>query len=133
MFTGQIQPEPISNRADWIAPFFAQVIIDGVIVNILNPDIGFDCVVTIRGNGDHHGFGFGDFYGGCDGILITASVANGKVIASMGDDGAGFEWSFFKSDLSVLRPGTYRFGVKTTTNGEVKDLIDGTLAVIEGN
>lgn len=135
MFTGQIQFEPISNRADWIGPFFAQIILDdGTIANILNPDVGFDCVVTIRGDGNHHGFGFGDFYGGCgNGVLITASIANGKVIASMGDDGAGFEWSFFKSDLSCLRPGTYRFGVKTTTNGEVKDLIDGTIAVIEGN
>lgn len=131
MFTGQIQNEPISNKADWIAPFFAQIVTDGVIVNILNPDIGFDCVVTIRGNGDHQGFG--GFYDGCNDVLITASVANGKVIASMGDDGAGFEWSFFESDLRCLRPGTYRFGVKTTTNGEVKDLIDGTLAVIEGN
>lgn len=131
MFTGQIQNEPISNKADWIAPFFAQVVTDGVIVNILNPDIGFDCVVTISGDGNHYGFGFGD--GFCNGPLITASVANGKVIASMGDDGAGFEWSFFADDLRCLRPGTYRFGVKTTTNGEVKDLIDGTLAVIEGN
>jgi hypothetical protein len=133
MFTGQIQPEPISNKADWITPFFAQIILDdGTIANILNPDVGFDCVVTIRGDGNYQGFG--DYYGGfCNGVLITGSIANGKVIASAGDDGPGFQWTFTKDDLAILHAGTYRFGIKTTTNGQVMDLVDGTIAVIEGN
>lgn len=128
MYQGQI--DTISNRADWVAPFFAQIVTDGVIVNILNPDIGFDCVVTISSH-RHDGFGLDGFGGG--GVLIMASVANGKVVASAGDDGPGFQWSFTKDDLKPLCAGSYHFGVKTTTNGQVMDLIDGTLAVIEGN
>lgn len=128
MYQGSI--DTISNRADWIAPFFAQIVIDDVIVNILNPNVAFDCVVTIKGP-HHSGFGNGDF---CFGnIVIIASISNGKVIASAGDDGPGFQWSFTAADLTPLRPGTYRFGIKTTTNGQVMDLFDGTLAVIEGN
>lgn len=129
MYQGQI--DTISNRADWTGPF-CQIVTDGTIVNILNPDIAFDCVVTIRGH--RHGVGLGNYYGGFgEGILITGSIANGKVIASAGDDGPGFQWSFTSDDLKILRPGSYHFGIKTTTNGQVMDLVDGTLAVIEGN
>lgn len=119
MFTGQI--DQISNRADWIAPFFAQIVTDGEILNILNPDIGFDCEVTISDlECRHHRH-------------IIGSISNGKVIASAGDDGPGFQWPFVADDLKCLRAGTYHFGIKTTTNGQVMDLVDGTLAVIEGN
>lgn len=127
MYQGQI--DTISNCADWTGPF-CQIVTDGTIVNILNTDIAFDCVVTIRGH-RHHGFGL-DGFGG-DGVLITASISNGKVIAAAGDDGPGFQWSFTADDLKPLRAGSYHFGVKTTTNGQVMDLVDGTLAVIEGN
>lgn len=132
MYQGQI--DTISNRADWTGPFCQIVLDDGTIANILNPDIAFDCVVTISGDGNYHGFGFGDYYGGfCSHARVVGSIANGKVIAAAGDDGPGFQWSFVAADLACLRPGSYRFGVKTTTNGQVVDLIDGTLAVIEGN
>jgi hypothetical protein len=130
----QRQIDTISNRADWPGPFVQLLNDDGTILNILNTDVAFDCVVTISGNGDYHGFGFGDYYGGfCGGARVVGSIANGKVIASLGDDGAGFQWMFVADDLRSLRAGSYRFGVKTTTNGQVVDLIDGTLAVIEGN
>ena len=118
MYTGQI--DLISNRADWTGPFVQLVNdSDGSIIDILNPSIGFDCSVYIK-NID-----------GCQRVLGT--IANGKVIASSGDDGPGFQWKFKWTDLSGLCSGTYRFGIKTTTNGEVNDLYDGTLGMIEGN
>jgi WD40 repeat protein len=118
MFTGQIAQ--ISNRADWISPF-CQLIdeSDNSVINILNADIGFDCSVYIRDDD------------GC--YRVIGSISNGKVIISSGDDGPGFQWSFSRDDLHCLRAGTYRFGVKTTANGKQDDLIDGTVAVIEGN
>lgn len=132
MYQGQI--DTISNRADWIGPFTQIVADDGTILNILNTDVAFDCVVTISGDGNHQGFGFGDFYGGfCNHARVVGSIANGKVIASAGDDGPGFQWVFAAADLKSLRAGSYRFGIKTTTNGQVFDLVDATLAVIEGN
>ena len=115
MFTGQI--DTISNKADWTGPFMQIVDHDsGSIINILNPSVGFDCSVCIK---DEHG---------CQKVLGT--IANGKVIASPGDDGPGFQWSFKKADLQCLCPGTYHFGIKTTTNGEPNDLFDGTVVVI---
>lgn len=132
MYQGQI--DTISNRADWTGPFCQIVLDDDTIVNILNTDVAFDCVVTICGEGGYHGFGYGDFYGGFNSrAQVVGSIANGKVIAAAGDDGPGFQWLFTKDDLSCLRPGTYRFGVKTTTNGQVLDLVDAKLVVIEGN
>ena len=119
MFTGQI--DTISNRANWTGPF-CQIVdkSEGSIINILNTDIGFDCSVYIK-EYHHHWH------------RIIGSIENGKVIVSSGDDGPGFQWSFTEDDVRCLWPGTYRFGVKTTTNGEVNDLVDGTLVVIEGN
>lgn len=119
MFTGQI--DTISNKADWTAPYFAQLIddSDNSVINIMNADIGFDCSVYIKD------------MDGCQRVLGT--IASGEVIVSSGDDGPGFQWAFEASRLSCLCAGTYRFGIKTTANGEVKDLVDGTIAVIEGN
>jgi hypothetical protein len=120
MYQGPI--DVISNKADWIGPF-VQLIddSDSSIINILNVSVGFDCSVYIK---DLEPFG-------CQRVL--GSIANGKVIASSGDDGPGFQWSFEASDLSSLCAGTYEFGIKTTTNGEVNDILVGTIAVIEGN
>lgn len=118
MFTGQI--DTITNRADWTGPF-CQIVddSDGSIVNILNPSIGFDCSVYIE---DEHG---------CQ--IVLGSIANGKVIAAAGDDGPGFQWSFVANDFSGLCAGTYRFIIKTTTNGEVNDLMVGSIAVLRGH
>lgn len=117
-YTGQI--DQISNRADWTGPF-VQLIddADGSVINILNVDAGFDCSVYIKD------------MDGCQRVLGT--ITNGKVIASSGDNGPGFQWHFTKSDLSGLCAGTYRFGIKTVANGETNDPFDGTIAVIEGN
>jgi hypothetical protein len=118
MYQGQI--DVISNKADWIGPF-VQIVddSDNSIINILNVDVAFDCSVYIKD------------LDGCQRVI--GSIANGKVIASAGDDGPGFQWSFEASDLSSLCAGTYEFGIKTTTNGDVNDLMVGTIAVIEGN
>lgn len=127
MFTGQIAE--ISNRADWTGPFCQLVNEDdGSIINLLNQDVAFDCSVYIKLLRRH-----ADYYAWHVDPIIIGSIANGKVIASQGDDGAGFQWKFLESDLRCLHPGTYRFGVKTTTNGEVNDLVDGTLVIVEGN
>lgn len=119
MYTGQIAA--ISNKADWNAPFFVQLIdnSDGSIIDILNPDVAFDCSVYIND------------MSGCQRVIGT--IANGKVIASSGDDGPGFQWAFSESDLQCLCAGTYRFGIKTVTNGETNDPFDGTIAIVEGN
>jgi hypothetical protein len=118
MFTGQIAK--ISNKADWTSPFVQLVDnSDGSIINILNADVAFDCSVYIK-----------DMEGN---DLAVATIANGKVIASSGDDGAGFQWQFLVADLSDICAGTYRFGIKTETNGEVNDVCDGTIWIIEGN
>lgn len=118
MYTGQI--DFISNRADWTGPF-CQIIDnnDGSIINILNTDVAFDCSVYIENE--------------CGWRMITGSIENGRVIASDGDDGPGFQWSFVAADLQCLQHGSYRFIVQTTTNGEVNDLIVGTLGIVRGN
>lgn len=119
MFIGQI--DTISNKADWTAPFFVQLIndSDGSIINILNVDVGFDCSVYIKDMED------------CQRVL--GSISTGEVIVSEGDDGAGFQWAFEESSLSCLCAGTYKFGIKTTANDDVQDIVLGTIAVIEGN
>lgn len=122
MYQGQIAE--ISNQADWFAPFFVQLVddTDDSIINILNPAIGFDCTVEIA---DYN----------CDWWrpLVSASIADGNVIAEAGDTGPGFLWNFSRDTLSRLCPGTYKFGIKTTTNGEVIDVMVGLLVVIGGN
>lgn len=119
MYTGQI--DQISNKADWSAPYFVQLVddSDGSIINILNSEIGFDCSVYIKDMDN------------CQRVL--GSISTGEVIVSSGDDGAGFQWSFEASRLSCLCAGTYKFGIKTTANSDVQDTVLGTLAVIEGN
>jgi len=119
MFTGQV--DVISNKETWISDFIQLVDEDDNVVNILNEDIGFDCTVYIKDDD------------GC--LLVTGSIDDGKVVVSESDveDEPGFQWQFEVSDLTNLCAGNYRCGVKTTSNGEVKDLILGTLAVLEGN
>jgi hypothetical protein len=46
--------------------------------------------------------------------------------------GPGFQWQFEDTDLSSLCAGTYRLGAKVTIDGFIVDLIDGTIAVVEG-
>jgi hypothetical protein len=132
MYRGQIAE--ISNAADWVAPFFVQLVddTDGSIINILNPDIGFDCVVSIgcgpRGACDDYEFE------NCNWTpIISASIAAGTVIVESGDTGPGFQWSFTRDQLACLCSGTYKFGIKTTTNDEVNDIVIGSIVVVGGN
>jgi len=121
MFTGQV--EVISNKATWVSDFeqFVNEDDNNAVLNILNPDIGFDCSVYIKTESGHQ--------------LVTGSIADGKVIASASDviDEPGIQWVFSKDDLSVLCAGTYLCGVKVTANNQISDVILGSIAVIEGN
>lgn len=118
MYQGQI--DVISNKADWIGPFVQLTDdLDGSIINILNVDIGFDCSVYIKD------------LEGCQRVL--GSIDSGEVVVADGDDGPGFQWSFEASRLNCLSAGTYEFGIKTTANDEVQDLVIGEVVVVGGN
>lgn len=119
MYIGQLGV--ISNREDWVSDF-TQLIDedDGSIINILNPDIGFDCSVYIADENNCR-------------RLSPATIADGGVVVTAGDDGPGFQWTFRETALQGLCAGTYRCGVKVTANGQISDVIVGSIAVIEGN
>lgn len=114
MYTGQLAV--ISNKATWLfdgVEVFDDA--DDTTTDLSNPALIVDIVVTIKD------------MNGC--TRATASIANTKVTIP----GPGFQWQFEVSDLSCLCAGTYKLGVKVTTNGFVIDVIIGTVAVIEGN
>jgi hypothetical protein len=125
MFTGQV--DVISNKATWASKSYTLVDSDDdTETDLTGPALNLDIVVTISGLAPStHDYGI--INTSC--ILATASIANGKVSVP----GPGFQWQFEVSDLSSLCAGTYRLGVKITINGFVTDLIDGTIAVLEGN
>lgn len=122
MFTGQIAA--ISNKATWASPVCELVDEDdGTTTDLTVGTV--DIVVTIKGQSSS----CCDYGSLNSDVLATASIANGKVTIP----GPGFQWQFEVSDLSNLCAGTYGLGAKVTINGFVTDLIDGTIAVIEGN
>jgi len=125
MYTGQVAV--ISNKATWQSPV-CELIDDvtGTATDLTDPALTVDIVVTIRAMCAR----FCD-YGTIvsDRVIATASIANTKVTIP----GPGFQWQFEVADLSGLCAGTYRLGVKVTIDGFVNDLIDGTIAVVEGN
>lgn len=124
MYTGQVAV--ISNRATWQSEVCELVDeADGTTTDLTNPDLSLDIVVTIRGMNCRS-----DDYGSNNTTaLVIGSLANGKVTVP----GPGFRWQFEVADLSGLCAGTYRLGAKVTINDFVVDLIDGTVAVVEGN
>lgn len=124
MYTGQVAQ--ISNKATWQSDVCELVDDgDGTTTDLTNPALSLDIIVTIRGMNCRS-----DDYGSNNTTaLVIGSLANGKVTVP----GPGFRWQFEASDLSGLCAGTYRLGAKVTINDFVVDLIDGTIAVIEGN
>jgi hypothetical protein len=124
MFTGQV--DVISNKATWASKNYVLVDDDGTETDLTDPDLNLAIVVTISALSS-----LTREYGTIDPtcILATASIDNGKVSVP----GPGFQWQFEVSDLTALCAGTYRLGVKVTINDFVTDLIDGTIAVLEGN
>ena len=124
MYTGQVAV--ISNKATWQSDVIELVDdVTGTATDLTDPALTVDIVVTIRGINCRS-----DDYGVVTSTaLSTASIANGKVSIP----GPGFQWQFEVLDLSNLCAGTYRLGVKVTIDGFVNDLIDGTIAVVEGN
>lgn len=115
MFTGQVAV--ISNKATWLSDVVELVDdADGTTTDLSDGAITVDVVVTIKD------------IKGCT-TLATASIDNGKVTIP----GPGLQWQFEVSDLTNLCAGIYRLGVKVTIDDFVTDLIDGTVAVLEGN
>lgn len=119
MYTGQV--DAISNKATWASDSYELVDEDDGTTTDLSTVSNLDIVVTISAMSS------GSCNPSC--VLATASIANGKVTVP----GPGFQWQFEVSDLSNLCAGTYRLGAKVTIDGFVVDLINGTVAVIEGN
>lgn len=119
MYTGQVAV--VSNRETWVSDFYQIEDEDtGEIVNISNPEIGFDCSLYIK---TLDGCSIGEF-----------PLSGGKVVIAEADDGPGFQWVLdMQNDVSRLCAGTYICGVKTTANGVKSDIVIGTIAVIEGN
>src|SRR6266498_2245376 len=116
MYTGQVAQ--LSNKATWQSPVAELVDEDtGTTTDLTSGVLTVDIVVTISDLANSQ----------C--IFATASIANGKVTIP----GPGFQWQFEVADLSSLCAGTYRLGAKVTINDFVNDVIDGTIAVIEGN
>lgn len=112
MYTGQVAV--ISNKATWLSDVVDLVDEDDGTTTDLTTVSPLDIEVLIKD------------MDGC--TRSTATIANGKVTVP----GPGFQWQFDDTDLSCLCAGTYRLGVKVTINGFITDLIDGTVAVVEG-
>lgn len=114
MYTGQVAA--ISNRATWRSDVVELVDESDSTTTDLTTVSPLDIEVTISDLD-------------CRYPRATASIDNGKVTVP----GPGFQWQFEDTDLRNLCPGTYRLGVKITIDGFITDVIDGTIAVIEGN
>lgn len=113
MYTGQVAT--ISNRATWRSDVVELVDEDDGTTTDLTTVSPLDIEVTISDPG-------------CCYPRVTGTIDNGKVTVP----GPGFQWQFEDTDLACLCPGTYRLGAKITIDGFVVDLIDGTIAVVEG-
>lgn len=112
MYTGQVAV--ISNKATWRSEVVELVDDSDGTTTDLTTVSPLDIEVLIK---DMHG---------C--VRATATIANGKVTVP----GPGFQWQFEDTDLSCLCAGTYRLGAKVTIDSFIVDLIDGTIAVVEG-
>lgn len=124
MYTSQVAA--ISNKATWLSDVIELVDdADGSTLDLSDPALTVDVVVTISGQSSI----CCDYGSAVTTALATASLANGKCVIV----GPGLQWQFEVGDLSGLCAGTYRLGVKVTIDDFVTDLIDGTIAVVEGN
>jgi hypothetical protein len=116
MYQGHVAT--ISNQATWASDVYELVDEeDGTTTDLTDPLLDVDIVVTIRDLCERST------------VLVTASVANGKVSIP----GPGFSWQLEVDDLSSLCAGTYRLGAKVTVDDFVSDIIIGTISVLDGN
>jgi hypothetical protein len=113
MYTGQVAV--ISNKSTWRSDVVELVDEDDGTTTDLTAVVALDIEVTISDLD-------------CRSPRATATIANGKVTVP----GPGLQWQFEDTDLSSLCAGTYRLGVKVTMDGFITDVIDGTIAVVEG-
>jgi hypothetical protein len=123
MFTGQV--DVITNTQTWRSIVYDHVDEDDGTITDLTTVSPLDIVVTISQQSADccNPVGLNS-----SSVIATASIANGKVTIP----GPGFQWQFEVNDLSNLCAGTYRLVVKVTIAGFVQDMIDGTIAVLEG-
>lgn len=130
MFTGQVAV--ISNKATWRSDVI-ELVDDstGTTTDLSDPEIGtVEIAVTIKDLPS----------GNCctPRVRVAGSITTVSAVTTDGDGkvtipGPGFQWQFEVSDLSNLCAGTYGLGVKVTINDFATDVIDGTIAVVEGN
>ena len=112
MYTGQI--DVISNKATWASDVVELVDEDDGTTTDLTTISPLDIEVVIKDPD------------GCR--RASATIANGKITIP----GPGFQWRFEANDLRSLCAGTYKVGVKITIDGVATDVIDGSLAIVEG-
>lgn len=104
--------DPISNKTGWLADFEIDDADVGGAIDITGGSI----VVEVRD--PHSGI-----------ICLSATTANGKI--TIVDTGV-FEVNIAPAETCRLRAGTYEVGATITLNGESRQLIIGTLPVMDG-
>ena len=104
--------DPISNRTGWLHDFALDDADAGTPVDITGASI----VIEVRD--PHSGW-----------IALCATTRNGKIAIV---DAGVFRVSVDPSDTQLLRAGTYEVGATITLNGESRQLIIGTLPVLDG-
>jgi hypothetical protein len=103
---------PISNRTGWLADFELDDADNGGPVDITGASI----VIEVR-----------DLDTGW--IALSATTGNGKI--TILDTGV-FRVNVAPGETQLLRAGTYEVGATITLNGESRQLIIGTLPVMDG-
>ena len=104
--------DPISNKTGWLADFELDDADAGGPVDVTGASI----VIEVRE--PHTGW-----------IALSATTANGQI--TIIDTGV-FEVNVPAGETQRLRAGTYQVGATITLNGESRQLIIGTLPVMDG-
>lgn len=137
MFTGQV--DVITNTQTWQSKNYWPVDADDLApIDISDPLLDTVLVVvTIKGVLGSHGWDYrSTAQGNCVLATATASLSSGVVTGGNGKvvvSDVGFQWQFEVSDLANLCAGTYGLVAKVTINGYVQDVIDGSIAVLQGS
>ncbi len=104
--------DPISNKTGWLADFELDDAGTGAALDLAGASI----VMEVR-----------DPATGC--IVLSATTGNGKIIIV---DTGVFRVNVPASETQTVRAGTYEVGAALTLNGESRQLIIGTLPVLDG-
>jgi hypothetical protein len=104
--------DPISNKTGWIADYELDDADTGAALDLAGASI----VMEVR-----------DPATGC--IVLSATTGNGKITIV---DAGVFRVNVPAGETQGLRAGTYEVGAALTINGESRQLIIGTLPVLDG-